>query len=411
MKKSLPLILPILLAIGCATPQPPTLSKTKRVEVYSPELTEVKLAVTQNGPYRKQFHSKARSTGNILTSDVTVKRKQESVVVGSERVQAGSNYNIHSKQTSPNYVTIDVYKHSWLVDGVSATPVVKQASTQPILPTVSLYRHGQVSKKSEGRLSLKAKPGEVYTKAYSGRDVKPSMQQVFGEEYSRLETDKLKYSRIIVKASAETPAADVVSNNLVNKFDSFITDLKPSEFEALEIAQEKGRNASSRRESQAMIFYSIGYSDALTAAIKKLIPQYREIKFEVYDALTHLPVNGIKLKIEGINNALYSKAYYYQTTGFGAMKPGIIRDELERNIKPEWFANSAYQETYNNGQVLRFNNSTIKLSLRTLHNDYVSFSSAVTLKPKNGTVKVFVDRVGTISREASRVKGGRVSVE
>ena len=80
-------------------------------------------------------------------------------------------------------------------------------------------------------------------------------------------------------------------------------------------------------------------------------------------------------------------------------------------MKQSWFNNSTYRENYPNGVKIRLDNKKTKLTLRTLHPDYVSFSSSFTVSNKSNEVKVYLDRVGTVRRNAGQLTGGKLMVD
>lgn len=404
------IIVMVLFIEGCSTYTPPVLSKTRQVSIYSPEQIKTTITINENGKFRKSFESGAHSTGNILSSNITVTRKKHSEVVGRRKVSLGSTYNIHTKQITQNTGYVDDYKHSWVVDNVYSTPLRREISSKNLSSKINLYKNGKLIKKTNNNLAIEPKSGVFFTSAYKGKDLKPSLKNIFGNDYMLLDETKVKYNRFIVQSRSDTVGMENALSIIHSKFDRFVTNLDYSAFKENELIRHKDTKITAN-DSEPYIFYSIDYKSSLSRFFNTIQPNSHDIKFEAYDSLTHLPIRNLKFKFTGIEKALYSRSYFYNSKKLKNIKNELIIKELEHFIKPEWFYNSTYKEMYSNGSKLKFSENTHNISLRTLHPDYMSFNANIALKPHDNIVKVFVDRVGTVNRNSASMSGGSLSVE
>ena len=164
-------------------------------------------------------------------------------------------------------------------------------------------------------------------------------------------------------------------------------------------------------DSEAVIWYGVNYLDALNDYLMTINPSYNDIKLEAEDSLTDVPRRGLKFQVDGHENVLYNRAFYEKSNKINAIENQYLKSIINRYIDTNWFSNSHYRDSYSNGSVIRLSKSNLELSIRTLHPQYVSFASRISVTPNTNIVKVFIDRVGTVNRNAKSLNGGKVTVE
>lgn len=399
----------VLILVGCASPKPPVTTRTRTVEVFKAEEAKASINISVNSPSQKSINSKSLASGFINKANVTINRHKESIVTGSKRVAAGRTCRLgDSNNCRTNYVNVKQYKHSWVADNITSSPLEKRPDNKQKQSLLRFYKDGRLINEEHNKLVVDAPKGTIFTQALLGDDKQPVLDSIFGSDLRFLNTKKLTFSRYLAQASPIVSRNQSVKESLFSKFKYFIDDLKYDQFTNLDILDEIEVQAY---DSEAVIWYGVNYLDALNDYLMTINPSYNDIKLEAYDSLTYLPIRGLKFQVDGHENVLYNRAFYEKSNKINAIENQYLKSIINRYIDTNWFSNSHYRDSYSNGSVIRLSKSNLELSIRTLHPQYVSFASRISVTPNTNIVKVFIDRVGTVNRNAKSLNGGKVTVE